>query len=60
MPPQKLTHDRIFQMRASDGFLAMLDDWRRIQTPIPSRAEAVRMLVERAISADKTAKPPRR
>ena len=59
MTPQKLTHDRIFQMRASAGFLAMLDDWRRIQSPIPSRAEAVRLLVERAIAAEKAGKGKR-
>jgi hypothetical protein len=34
----------------------MLDDWRRTQTPIPSRAEAVRFLVETAISSIKPRK----
>jgi hypothetical protein len=56
MPPPKLTHDRLFQMRVSQAFLTMLDDWRRTQTPIPSRAEAVRFLVETAISSIKPRK----
>lgn len=43
--------DRVFQMRASDGWLARLDDWRRQQTEIPSRAEAIRILVEAGIEA---------
>jgi hypothetical protein len=38
--------DRPFQMRVSEGFLRMVDDWRRVQTDIPSRAEAIRRLVE--------------
>jgi len=54
MPAQKLKNDRIFQMRVSAEFLTMLDDWRRAQSPIPSRAEAVRFLVEH--SARKTGK----
>jgi hypothetical protein len=50
MATQKLQNDKIFQMRTSAAFLALLDDWRRSQTPIPSRAEAIRLLVEKAIS----------
>ncbi len=50
MPPQKLVNDKIFQMRVSAEFLILLDDWRRAQADIPSRAEAVRHLVERAIA----------
>jgi hypothetical protein len=44
-----LTHDRPFQMRASQEFLEKLDEWRRHQSPIPSRAEAIRRLVEQAL-----------
>jgi hypothetical protein len=46
---QKLVHDRQFQMRVSDSFLESVDDWRRGETPIPSRAEAIRFLVSRGI-----------
>ena len=33
-------------MRVSEQFLRMLDDWRRTQIDLPSRAEAIRRLVE--------------
>jgi hypothetical protein len=33
-------------MRATDEWLRRLDDWRRKQPIIPSRAEAIRQLVE--------------
>jgi hypothetical protein len=41
-----LTQDKTFQMRASEDFLEVLDKWRRRQSYIPSRAEAIRRLVE--------------
>jgi metal-responsive CopG/Arc/MetJ family transcriptional regulator len=44
-----LIHDRPFQMRASAEFLAKVDDWRRKQPDLPSRAEAIRRLVEIAL-----------
>jgi hypothetical protein len=33
------------------GWLATIDDWRRNQPDIPSRAEAVRRLVEKGLKA---------
>jgi hypothetical protein len=42
-------------MRVSEQFLRTVDDWRRGQTDLPSRAEAVRRLVE---LATKTKKKP--
>jgi hypothetical protein len=41
--------DRPFQMRVSEGFLRTVDDWRRRQKDLPSRAEAIRRLVELAV-----------
>jgi len=41
--------DRVFQMRVSAGWLKLVDDWRRKQPDLPSRAEAVRRLVERGL-----------
>jgi len=35
-------------MRVSEEFLRMVDDWRRRQKDLPSRAEAIRRLVELA------------
>jgi hypothetical protein len=52
MATQKLSNDKIFQMRTSEAFLTLLDDWRRSQPTIPSRSEAIRLLVEKAIRGD--------
>ena len=34
-----------FQMRVSSDWLDLIDGWRRTQTDLPSRAEAIRRLV---------------
>jgi hypothetical protein len=47
-PRKRITQDRPFQMRVSERFLRMVDDWRRSQLDLPSRAEAIRRLVELA------------
>lgn len=52
MAEAKREHDRVFQMRVSDAFLMMIDDWRRKQADLPARAEAVRRLVEKAIKTE--------
>ena len=39
--------------RVSESFLRMVDDWRRGQIDVPSRAEAIRRMVELAINAKK-------
>jgi len=44
--PSTNPQDRLFQMRVSDEFLRLVDDWRRRQKDLPSRAEAIRRLVE--------------
>jgi hypothetical protein len=51
-----LINDRPFQMRASAAFLERIDNWRRVQPDLPSRAEAIRRLVEIALEASATAK----
>ena len=38
--------------RAQDELEKMIDDWRRQQSSIPSRALAVRMLVRKGLEAD--------
>ena len=53
--PPKRNQDRPFQMRVSESFLRMVDDWRRAQLDIPSRAEAIRRMVELVASARKKA-----
>lgn len=39
-----------FQMRVDETFLRSVDDWRRQQPELPSRAEAIRRLVEKGLS----------
>lgn len=38
--------EHTFQMRVSQQWLERIDEWRARQKPIPSRAEAIRRLVE--------------
>jgi hypothetical protein len=40
-------------MRVSEQFLRMVDDWRRTQVDLPSRAEAIRRLVEMGVKGSK-------
>lgn len=47
-PPGRI-QDRPFQMRVTEEFLRMIDNWRRKQPDEPSRAEAIRRLVEQAV-----------
>ena len=51
--PSKRVQDRPFQMRVSEPFLRMVDDWRRGQVDVPSRAEAIRRMVELAAKMKK-------
>ncbi len=53
-----LEHDKTFQMRASEAFLRDIDDWRRQQPEIPSRAEAIRQLIKLGLAATKSASHP--
>lgn len=39
-----------FEMRATHRWIAAVDDWRRKQADIPSRAEAIRQLVLEALA----------
>lgn len=45
----KEKNDQQLQMRVSAEFLRDLDEWRRKQDEIPSRAEAIRRLVGKGI-----------
>jgi hypothetical protein len=40
-----------FEMRVPASFLKVVDDWRRKQADLPSRAEAIRRLVELGLKA---------
>jgi hypothetical protein len=54
-----LTQNYNLQIRASDEFLRRVDAWRREQPDLPTRAAAVRRLVEIALDREKapTRKP---
>jgi len=39
-----------FEMRANKRWVAAVDNWRREQPDLPSRAEAIRRLVERGLA----------
>lgn len=41
------------QIRVSKSFLRVLDEWRRAQDDLPSRAEAIRRAVEIAAAGTK-------
>lgn len=41
-----------FEMLAPPDWIAAVDDWRRKQSDIPSRAEAIRRLVEKGLVAE--------
>ena len=49
-----LQNDKQFQMRTSEEFLARLDAWRRNQPDLPGRSEAIRRLVDAALTAEET------
>jgi hypothetical protein len=51
-----VANDQTFQMRVSADFVRRLDDWRREQPDLPSRAEAIRRLVEQALGPEKKSK----
>jgi hypothetical protein len=40
----------MFQMRVAPNFLQSIDNWRKQQTDLPGRAEAIRRLVEHALA----------
>jgi metal-responsive CopG/Arc/MetJ family transcriptional regulator len=42
-----------FEMRVPASFLKMVDEWRRKQPELPSRAEAIRRLVELGLKKGK-------
>ena len=64
-PPGRI-QDRPFQMRLSNEFLQRLDEWRRKQPDLPSRAESIRRLTTAMLQIldkdpdNKGAKPKKR
>ena len=45
--------DQRIQLVASNEFSNIVDQWRRTQSDLPSRSEAIRRLVQMGLSADK-------
>jgi hypothetical protein len=48
-----------FEMRFSAEMLRQIDEWRRTQSDLPARAEAVRRLVDMGLKSAGDSKPPR-
>lgn len=46
-----------FEMRMDEEILAKIDDWRREQDDVPSRAEAIRRLVESSLNSRRAEVP---
>jgi len=46
-------------MRVTEEFLRTIDDWRRKQPDLPSRAEAIRRLVDQAVKPSQTRRSKR-
>lgn len=44
--------DDRFAMRVDGAFVSRLDEWRGARRPIPTRAEAVRHLIEKGLEAE--------
>ncbi len=44
--------ERVFNFRYDDAFMAVIEDWRAQQRPVPSKAEAIRRLVSRGAALD--------
>lgn len=44
---------RPYQIRLSTGFWRKVDEWRRVQPDIPTRAEAIRRLVEIGLTTER-------
>lgn len=44
--------DQTLQLVVSRRFLERVDQWRRRQTEIPLRSEAIRVLVQKGVEAD--------
>ena len=42
------------QLRLTDAQASAIDNWRRTETDIPSRSEAIRRLVEEALKAKRS------
>jgi hypothetical protein len=63
MPERTRKMNNLIAVRLDDGQLARLNSWRKKQDDPPTRAEAIRKLMERGLDVEeneKTAKESRR
>lgn len=44
--------ERVFNFRYDDAFMAVIEEWRAQQRPVPSKAETIRRLVLRGAALD--------
>lgn len=57
MKPKFPSPPKPYHFTASEDFWKEVDDWRRAQPDLPSRAESIRRLTKRGIEADKGSGP---
>jgi hypothetical protein len=55
--PPGSKQDRPFQMRVNDDFLALVDEFRRGESDMPSRSEAIRRIVEQSVTLPRKPRP---
>jgi hypothetical protein len=53
MSEKQSSTPRPYHFAASDEFWREIDDWRRVQPDLPSRAESIRRLVKKGLEADR-------
>ena len=51
--PLGRAYDRPMQMRVTEEFITLIDNWRREQIDLPNRTQAIRRLVVLGIEASK-------
>ena len=55
-----MTQSKRFEIRMSGVLLKAIDEWRRRQSDLPSRSEAMRRLIEAGLVARRSVKKAKR
>ena len=55
-----MTQSKRFEIRMSGDLLKAIDEWRRRQSDLPSRSEAMRRIMKAGLRAQKSGKKAKR